>query len=385
MDPVLERYARDLEATGWAAELCDAEWRLVWASGQLKGIMGEHDDEALGVGLHVLDARRQPIWGASFSMEASRAWTAVNVRPMLADAPGGKEAILARAAPELRDIVLAAEPAAWPAWTQRLDFSAQGNPLGSVRYFGMRARGPDGRAVCTIYLYGSTLPAQLLALVARGSAEMYERVARLVKPGRRAAAVLFADIQASTRLSRHLPSATYFALIRDLVTTMDEAVIAGRGIVGRHGGDGLVAFFLTDDLGSPSTVARSALEAARDLAHRARLVSQDFDLRGDDAVRLNVGVHWGDTLYMGQVVTGGRLEVTALGDEVNETARIQEAAREGIVLASKSLIERLDAGDADRAGIDPDAVVYRALAELPDATEKIVRDAGTIAVTVIEA
>ena len=84
---------------------------------------------------------------------------------------------------------------------------------------------------------------------------------------------------------------------------------------------------------------------------------------------------------MGQVVTGGRLEVTALGDEVNECARIQESARDGTVLASKALIERLDPEHARRVGIDPDTVAYCTVGELPDATEKAVRDAGSIPVT----
>jgi class 3 adenylate cyclase len=84
---------------------------------------------------------------------------------------------------------------------------------------------------------------------------------------------------------------------------------------------------------------------------------------------------------MGQVVTGGRLEVTALGDEVNECARIQESARDGAVLASKALIERLDPGHSKRIGIDPETVSYCTVAELPGATEKAVRDAGAIPVT----
>jgi class 3 adenylate cyclase len=86
---------------------------------------------------------------------------------------------------------------------------------------------------------------------------------------------------------------------------------------------------------------------------------------------------------MGQVVTGGRLEVTALGDEVNECARIQETARDGTVLASKPLVERLDSEHAERIGIDPDTVAYTTVAELPDVPEKAVRDAGSIPVTAV--
>jgi class 3 adenylate cyclase len=87
---------------------------------------------------------------------------------------------------------------------------------------------------------------------------------------------------------------------------------------------------------------------------------------------------------MGQLVTGGRLEVTALGDEVNECARVQQAAREGEILASKPLVEHLEPEDARAIRIDPDAVIYRTLAELPAAPDKTVRDAGSLPVTVLQ-
>ena len=95
---------------------------------------------------------------------------------------------------------------------------------------------------------------------------------------------------------------------------------------------------------------------------------------------MNIGLHWGGALYMGQVVTGGRLEVTALGDEVNECARIQQSARDGAGYVSKALLELLTAVDAEAIGIDPDRVTYRTVADLEGATDKSVRDAGGIAV-----
>ena len=71
-------------------------------------------------------------------------------------------------------------------------------------------------------------------------------------------------------------------------------------------------------------------------------------------------------------MTGGRLEVTALGDEVNECARIQQSARDGQILGSKTLIERLSEADAAALGIDPGATSYRALGELPGVDVKAV-------------
>lgn len=86
---------------------------------------------------------------------------------------------------------------------------------------------------------------------------------------------------------------------------------------------------------------------------------------------------------IGQVATRGRLEVTALGDQMNEGARIEAAAKGGAILASKDLIERLDPEDARAAGLDPDGLSYTPLGELAGVSDKAIRDAGTIAVTAI--
>ena len=95
---------------------------------------------------------------------------------------------------------------------------------------------------------------------------------------------------------------------------------------------------------------------------------------------MRFGLHWGSTLYVGQIATTGRVEFTALGDEVNEAARIEACAAGGLMLASKNLMERLDPGDAAALDLDPDHVTYTALGDLNSATEKARRDAPAIAV-----
>ena len=95
---------------------------------------------------------------------------------------------------------------------------------------------------------------------------------------------------------------------------------------------------------------------------------------------LRFGLHWGSTAYVGWITTTGRSEVTALGDEVNEAARIEACASGGRMLASKNLIERLDPRDATALGIDADGMTYTPVADLPTATEKARRDAPAIAV-----
>ena len=95
---------------------------------------------------------------------------------------------------------------------------------------------------------------------------------------------------------------------------------------------------------------------------------------------MRFGLHWGATLYMGRILTAGRSEVTALGDEANEAARIEACATGGRALASKSLIERLNRADADALGLDTGHTTYTPLADLSTATDKARRDAPSIAV-----
>ena len=149
-------------------------------------------------------------------------------------------------------------------------------------------------------------------------------------------------------------------------------------------GDGVVAFFLAEVSGSESAAARACITATRALNAAVANVAERSGLPAD-AIVLRFGLHWGSTLYVGNISTSARSEVTALGDEVNEAARIEACATGGRALASKSLIERLDVDDAAALGLDPDRVNYTALAELATATDKARRDAPAIAVVDVAA
>lgn len=91
----------------------------------------------------------------------------------------------------------------------------------------------------------------------------------------------------------------------------------------------------------------------------------------------------GDRMMIGQVATSGRLDVTALGDQTNEAARVEAGATDGAILASKDLVERLDALDGQATGLDPDSITYTPLGDVDGASNKAIRDAGTIPVTTI--
>jgi class 3 adenylate cyclase len=363
--------------------ILDSEWRFVWASRELKEFVGEHDEERLGYDKHIVEAFLLDVWLDTVHRD-SQVKLFTELAPFFLHdfAQRGRDprhVLPEQFAPLLEGIEPQDPPEVYSTSFAYVDPSSDGElPEYHVNGLFLRLNDDSGTPLGCIFVFFMDIRPNLLVLLARGNEQMYERMARLVEPGPRQAAILFCDLHSSGRLSRQLPSAAYFKMVRGLWTGMDAVVADETGIVGKHAGDGASAFFLVDDLGSASAASAAALRAAKRIHEIGHGI---FEEVLDSDCMMKIGLHWGGSLYMGQLVPGGRLDVTALGDEVNEAARIQETAGPGETLASKQLVEQLTDDDAASLGIDPEKLSYRTLAEMDSAPEKAVRDAGGLAVT----
>jgi class 3 adenylate cyclase len=94
------------------------------------------------------------------------------------------------------------------------------------------------------------------------------------------------------------------------------------------------AFFRGETPASESRAARACIGPARALREAVGDVAAHSELAPEDTI-MRFGLHWGTTLHVGQIATSGRAEVTALGDEVNESSRIEACATAGRAPASK--------------------------------------------------
>ena len=382
--PELRDIAEAMEAADMMFEIQDARFQCVYISSEFVRLAEMTADEARRqVGRSgIVRGLREDAEIIRLTRESGTAWFLHNapiMRRYLDPADPDFKEIFDSTAPYAADI----EPAesAPRAWYDRVAFLTnlrfRRSVLGDQHNVQLRISDDEGRFIGVVFLYRGNVPEGLLHRLGRGDPQLFARMDRVSEPGRRTAAILFADLEASGVLSRHLSSRGYFGLIRDLTDLIDTSVIARDGITGKHAGDGGSALFLADDFdGSESNAARAAIETARAIRDGSEQLGPE-----DLEVKVNVGVHWGATLMVGQVATSGRLEVTALGDQMNECARIETAATGGAILASKDLVERLDVADAEATGIDPHAIAYTTLGELARASDKAIRDAGTIAVT----
>jgi class 3 adenylate cyclase len=281
--------------------------------------------------------------------------------------------------PALRDIVDELDVNDFAATTWRDSTSSSGLSL-SVETFAQRVRDASGRVVGTVLISKPAVAMNTMAMLcAVGDLEHLQRMEQFAELARRPAAVLFADLEGSTQLAKMLPTAAYFAMIRRITRAADQCVIDSGGLVGRHAGDGVAAFFAAETDGSESAAARRCITAAHAIERSIAQIAEQHQL-APHTLAVRAGLHFGATLHIGSILTPGRTEVTALGDEVNETARIEACAKGGRMLASKNLIERLDRPDAAALGIDPSHVTYTQLADLGTATDKARRDAPAVPV-----
>jgi class 3 adenylate cyclase len=383
-DPALAEWAATLNEAGHWAQIYDASWRLVFVTDDLRlsfGDTGTRSFQAIGFqpfsaeGVRVFDSlSREP-------PEVRRARFLDTGGYVLATIPGGRDEFRRVVAPEYADLVDEMQPKGVPAawWAGReLSTSVGVAVTGTSSWF----RIDDGHGhlagFCTIIKPAAGM-SQLAAAAFTVDLAHLERMQSVERPDRRPAAILMADLEASSPLARRLSTAAYFTFTRRFVRAADQCVVDAGGIVGRHVGDGVVAYFLAETSGSESAAAAACITAARGLRNLVADIAQRSEIP-ESELSLRFGLHWGATLYVGRILTVGRSEVTGLGDDANEAARIEASAIGGRTLASKLLIERLTRADAEALGLDTTHMKYTPLAELSTATDKARRDAPSIAV-----
>ncbi len=383
-DPVLAEVAVAIRDTEDWGSIVDPNWRKVYSSDdERRSFAGGGELAATVVDEHFFGPESFAVMAeARFGMASPETWRSffTGLGPLvLRDTPGGEVALREQVDPSLRDLVDQLAPTDAPV----VGFEFKSSGLVGVRPVHCKAvRIRDERGA----LRGTWISTKLAMPMSTQAAMAFElnpgHVQRTFSMGearRRPGAVLFADLENSSALARRLSTSSYFTLVRRFVRAADQCIVDAGGLVGRHVGDGVVAFFPVESYNSESAAALACLSTARNIRTAIADVALRSDLPTDDVV-IRFGLHWGATLFIGSITTAARAEVTALGDEANEAARIEACATGGRSLASKQLLERLEPIDAAVLGIDPDHLAYTRLSELATATEKARRDAPAIAV-----
>lgn len=149
--------------------------------------------------------------------------------------------------------------------------------------------------------------------------------------------MLFADIRGSTALAETMSPAEFHALLDRFYATATTVVFDHDGTVDKFVGDELVALFFP--LLSGPEHAAHAIAAAR-----ALLIATGHADANGPWLPMGAGVHTGMS-WFGTVGDERHIELTAVGDAVNTTARLAAVAGAGEILVSVAA--------AEAANLDP--------------------------------
>ncbi len=145
--------------------------------------------------------------------------------------------------------------------------------------------------------------------------------------------MLFADVRGSTALAGEMSALDFSRLINRFYTVASDVLVNSDAMVDRLVGDEVVGLFIPGFAG-PKHTGR-AVQAARSLL---KLTGHD-DPQGP-WIPVGVGIHTGEA-FVG--VVGGSdnrpTDFTALGDNVNITARLASQAAAGEILISDAAFE----------------------------------------------
>ncbi|TAK13561.1 MAG: adenylate/guanylate cyclase domain-containing protein [Anaerolineae bacterium] len=143
--------------------------------------------------------------------------------------------------------------------------------------------------------------------------------------------MLFADIRGSTTLAESMPPAEFRRLIDRFYKVSTHILTEHDSAVDKLAGDQVSGYFLP---GFATDHAGAALRAAEELLRATGHGSPEGPWVG-----VGVGVHTGNAFYGAVGQTGGMVDVTALGDNVNVTARLASSAAAGEILTTPTTLQ----------------------------------------------
>jgi class 3 adenylate cyclase/predicted ATPase len=191
------------------------------------------------------------------------------------------------------------------------------------------------------------------------------RLASLAEAERRQLTVVFCDVVDSTKLAAQLDPEDWREMLRAYYESVASVVERFDGHVAQYLGDGVVIYFgcPTAHEDDAERAVRAGLGIVEAIGERRSETKKRYGR--DLAVR--VGIHTG-MVVVGDVGTGVRHEMQAVGDTTNVAARIQTAAEAGTVLISAATLRlahgafvAADRGACRLKGIDDPIQLHRVI------------------------
>ena len=153
----------------------------------------------------------------------------------------------------------------------------------------------------------------------------------------RTATILFSDIRGYTSLTERIHALTSVEILNDFLSSMSEEIFLHEGTLDKYIGDCVMAIF-----GAPMAHEDDALRAIKAALGMKKRVGQlkdqwhdKLDVSMRELFEIGIGIHTGEVIA-GNIGSVKRMEYTVVGTAVNLASRLENAAKPGQVLISRS-------------------------------------------------
>lgn len=157
----------------------------------------------------------------------------------------------------------------------------------------------------------------------------------LVRLKRQEITVFFSDIVGFTSLTERLEPEQLAMIMSDYFTKMSEICDKWGGTLDQFIGDAIIIFFGAPESTGTKNDAAKAIGMTLEMSEALHLLRQSWSQQGlnlDFQVRMGLSTGFS---HVGNFGAADRLHYTALGNVVNEAARIQELGKAGQILLSQ--------------------------------------------------
>lgn len=158
-------------------------------------------------------------------------------------------------------------------------------------------------------------------------------------------AILFSDIRNFTSFTeRHLAYDVVHILNR-FYKRMGDAILNHEGFIDKFMGDGILALFGIYDKDNQKK-CNNALNAAIEMIHNLKDFNQYLKTNFNEEFTIGIGLHFG-TAIVGDLGHPKKMQITAIGDSVNFTSRLEKLTKsiKTKILTSEEFINVLNRPD----------------------------------------
>jgi adenylate cyclase len=152
---------------------------------------------------------------------------------------------------------------------------------------------------------------------------------------------LFSDLRGFTGMAENLSPEIVVQILNGYFSDLTPLIFQHNGMLDKYIGDGLMALF-----GVPyptATAARDAVSAAVAMQRAMVKINRQLQAGGLPEIAMGIGINTG-SVTVGYIGSEQRTDYTAIGDAVNQAARLEKHAEAGQILISQSTFEACGEG-----------------------------------------